>query len=88
MWEFARAVQGLGEACRALGTPVVSGNVSFYNETAGEGAIPPTPTIGMVGLLDDVTKSVRAGFQRADDLVFVFGETREAFVFHGTGGGH
>ena len=77
MWEFARAVQGLGEACRALGTPVVSGNVSFYNETTGEGSIPPTPTIGMVGLLEDVSRSVRAGFQRSGDLVFVLGDTLE-----------
>ena len=53
MEQFVLAVDGISEACRALGTPVVSGNVSFYNETDGR-AILPTPTIGMIGLLDDV----------------------------------
>jgi phosphoribosylformylglycinamidine synthase len=74
MWEFAEAVRGLGDACRALGTPVVSGNVSFYNETAGEGAIPPTPTIGMVGLLDDVSRAVRAHFAAQGDAIVLLGE--------------
>ena len=53
MWEFQQAIAGIRDACLALGTPVVSGNVSFYNETEGRN-IPPTPTIAMVGLLDDV----------------------------------
>jgi phosphoribosylformylglycinamidine synthase len=74
MWEFAEAVRGLGDACRALATPVVSGNVSFYNETAGEGAIPPTPTIGMVGLLDDVSRAVRAHFAAQGDAIVLLGE--------------
>ena len=77
MWEFAEAVRGLGDACRALETPVVSGNVSFYNETEGQGAIPPTPTIGMLGVLSDVEQRVPAGLQGEGDLVFVLGETRE-----------
>ena len=77
MWEFVESVRGLAEACRALGTPVVSGNVSFYNETLGEGAIPPTPTIGMVGLLRDVSRHVRAGFAGCGDAILVLGETRE-----------
>ncbi|HVI94665.1 MAG TPA: phosphoribosylformylglycinamidine synthase subunit PurL, partial [Anaeromyxobacter sp.] len=50
MWQFAECVRGIGDACRALGTPVVSGNVSLYNETEGQGIL-PTPTIGMVGLV-------------------------------------
>jgi phosphoribosylformylglycinamidine synthase len=73
MWEFAESVRGLGDACRALGTPVVSGNVSLYNETAGEGAIPPTPTIGMVGLLEDVTTAVRAHFAAPEDAIVLLG---------------
>jgi len=77
MWEFAEAVRGLGDACRELETPVVSGNVSFYNETSGEGAIPPTPTIGMVGLLEDVETSLVAGFREADSAVIVAGRTLE-----------
>jgi phosphoribosylformylglycinamidine synthase len=76
MWEFAEAVRGMGDACRALGVPITGGNVSFYNETAGEGAIPPTPTIGMVGLLDDVARAVPAAFCAAGDAVILLGETR------------
>ncbi|MFQ5697926.1 MAG: phosphoribosylformylglycinamidine synthase subunit PurL [Myxococcota bacterium] len=76
MWEFIESVRGMGEACRALDTPVVSGNVSFYNETAGEGAIPPTPTIGMLGLLEDARLAVRMPFAREGDRVVLLGETR------------
>ena len=76
MWEFAQAIRGMGEACRALGVPIVSGNVSFYNETAGEGPIPPTPTIGMVGLLDEVSLAVPAAFRMSGDAVVLLGETR------------
>jgi phosphoribosylformylglycinamidine synthase len=54
MWQFQEAVEGMAEACRALGIAVVSGNVSFYNETEGR-AIAPTPVIGMVGLIDDLS---------------------------------
>jgi phosphoribosylformylglycinamidine synthase len=60
-WELIEAVAGLSEACCALGVPVVSGNVSLYNETGGR-AIPPTPTIGMVGLLQDAAKAIPLGF--------------------------
>ncbi len=77
MWEFREAVRGMTEACRALGTPVVSGNVSFYNETAGGPAIPPTPTIGMLGLLEDVSHAVPAAFQAPGDVVLLLGETRD-----------
>ena len=76
MWEFAEAVRGMGDACRALGLPITGGNVSFYNETAGEGAIPPTPTIGLVGLLDDVRRAVPAAFRGPGDDVIFLGETR------------
>jgi phosphoribosylformylglycinamidine synthase len=75
MWEFAEAVRGLGEAARALGTPVVSGNVSFYNETRGR-AIMPTPTIGMVGLLDDVARHAVSHWTREGLAIVLLGETR------------
>ena len=61
MWQLVEAIRGLGDACRTLETPVVSGNVSLYNETDGKG-IKPTPTIGMVGLLPDASKAVEQGF--------------------------
>jgi phosphoribosylformylglycinamidine synthase II len=75
MWEFSRAVDGISEACRALETPVVSGNVSFYNETNGVG-IHPTPTIGMVGLLQDVSLRMEPWFQREGDAIVLLGESR------------
>jgi phosphoribosylformylglycinamidine synthase len=59
MGQFSQVIDGLSEACIALGTPITGGNVSFYNETLGE-AIYPTPTLGIVGILDDVTKAVPA----------------------------
>jgi phosphoribosylformylglycinamidine synthase len=73
MRQFARAIDGIAEACRALDVPIVSGNVSFYNETAGHGAIPPTPTIGMVGLLERADRAVRAGFQAAGQRIALLG---------------
>ncbi len=76
MGQFEASVRGIAEACRAFGIPVVSGNVSFYNETDGR-AIPPTPTIGMVGLLEDVGKRVRMPFQNEGDLVALLGEARD-----------
>ncbi|HWC65797.1 MAG TPA: phosphoribosylformylglycinamidine synthase subunit PurL, partial [Thermoanaerobaculia bacterium] len=76
MEQFALAVEGISEACRALDTPVVSGNVSFYNETEGR-AILPTPTIGMIGLLEDVEKHVSAGFARDGDAIALLGRTRD-----------
>jgi phosphoribosylformylglycinamidine synthase len=76
MWQFKEAVEGITEACIALNTPVTGGNVSFYNETKGE-AIHPTPTIGMVGLLEDVEKRVTQFFKEEGDLVLLLGETQE-----------
>ena len=77
MWEFAEAVRGLGDACRALGTPVVSGNVSFYNETTKDGieAIPPTPTIGMLGVLEDVSRALPAAFVGVGHSIVLLGES-------------
>ena len=70
MWQFAESVRGLSDACRALDTPVVSGNVSLYNETDGQ-AIKPTPMIAMVGLLDDAAATATSGFRAAGDVVAV-----------------
>lgn len=75
-WQFVKATDGLAEAARELDTPVTGGNVSFYNEYNGQ-PIPPTPTIGMVGLLDDLDKRVDSGFKAAGDLVALVGRTKE-----------
>jgi phosphoribosylformylglycinamidine synthase len=76
MWQFQHAVAGMRDACLALGLAVVSGNVSFYNETEGK-AIPPTPTVATVGILADVTQHVTQWFKNAGDFVVLLGETRE-----------
>jgi len=76
MWQFSESVDGIAEACRVLEIPVVSGNVSFYNETEGKG-IYPTPTIGMVGIIDDVRVATHAFFQREGDLLILLGRNGE-----------
>ena len=76
MWQFAEATRGLGDAARALGTPVISGNVSFYNETAGR-PIHPTPTIAMVGLLEPWERHAVSHFPEAGLAILLLGETRE-----------
>jgi len=76
MWQFIECVRGIGDACRALHTPVIGGNVSFYNETKGY-AIYPTPTIGMVGLLEDARMYLTQGFKDAGDIIVLLGETKE-----------
>jgi phosphoribosylformylglycinamidine synthase II len=72
MGQFARAVIGIGDACRALGFPIVSGNVSLYNETNGQGIL-PTPTIGGVGLIRDWSRMARIGFAAEGELILLFG---------------
>ncbi len=74
-WQFAKCIEGLAEACRALDTPVVSGNVSFYNENP-KGAIDPTPLVGMVGVIDDVAKHVTQEFKREGDAIVLLGACR------------
>ncbi len=76
MWSFSEVVDGMGEACRALQTPVVSGNVSFYNETEGRGIL-PTPVIGMVGLIEDVKRAVSPGFKKEGDVIALLGATHD-----------
>ncbi len=76
MWQFSECIRGISEACLALGTPVVSGNVSFYNETEGR-AIYPTPTIGMVGILDREDAGRDLYFPDAKLDIVLLGETRD-----------
>ena len=76
MWSFSEVVDGMAEACRAFQTPVVSGNVSFYNETEGRGIL-PTPVIGMVGLIEDVRRMVQPGFKHEGDVVALLGVTED-----------
>ena len=76
MWSFSEVIDGMAEACRAFETPVVSGNVSFYNETEGRGIL-PTPVIGMVGLIEDVKRAVLPGFKKAGDVIALLGTTQD-----------
>ena len=73
-FQFTEAVRGIGDACRAFDTPVTGGNVSLYNESP-TGAIDPTPTVGLVGLLEDVTTRIPSGFQQTGDLIGLLGST-------------
>jgi phosphoribosylformylglycinamidine synthase len=75
MWQFARAVEGIGAACRALDIPITGGNVSLYNETDRRGVL-PTPVLGVVGLLEDATRVVRRAFRAEGDAVVLLGRTR------------
>ncbi len=75
MGQFVHCVRGIAEACKALDFPVVSGNVSLYNETNGRGIL-PTPTIGGVGLLDDLSKSATLAFKREGEEILLIGETK------------
>ncbi len=74
-YQFTEACRGMGDACRAFETPVTGGNVSFYNESP-TGAIAPTPTVGMVGLLEDLSCRVPSHFQQPGDAVFLAGDTK------------
>ncbi|HEY3267876.1 MAG TPA: phosphoribosylformylglycinamidine synthase subunit PurL [Armatimonadota bacterium] len=71
-WQFEQAVKGMAAICEEWSIPIVSGNVSFYNETP-DGSILPTPAIGMVGILNDVTKRAEMGFQREGDIIMTLG---------------
>jgi phosphoribosylformylglycinamidine synthase len=74
-FQFREACRGIADACRAFDTPVTGGNVSFYNESP-TGAVDPTPTVGMVGLLADITRRAGSHFLVPDDLVCIVGHTR------------
>ena len=93
MWQFAEATRGLAEGCRELGIPVTGGNVSLYNQT-GKTAILPTPVVGVLGVIDDVTRRTRSGFVAEGRQIYLLGTTGEelsgsewAHVVHGHLGG-
>jgi len=70
MWQFSEAIDGISEACTALGTPITGGNVSFYNETLGK-SIYPTPVIGVLGILDDASRVMKIAFRNPADVIFL-----------------
>jgi phosphoribosylformylglycinamidine synthase len=82
-YQLAECIEGMAEACEALRTPVVSGNVSLFNET-DRGAIYPTPTVGMVGVLEDVNRHATPAFKREGDMVVILGEPYGTFTFAGS----
>jgi len=75
-YQFVHAIQGMGEACRKLDTPVTGGNVSFYNQNP-DGAVYPTPTIGMVGVLDSVKDKMTLDFKEEGDIIFLLGKSND-----------
>ncbi|WP_349409293.1 phosphoribosylformylglycinamidine synthase subunit PurL [Pseudalkalibacillus sp. SCS-8] len=77
-WQLEKAVEGMSEACRTLSTPVISGNVSLYNETKGV-AVYPTPVVGMVGLVHDLDHVTTQVFKAAGDVIYMIGETKPEF---------
>ncbi len=74
-WQFEKCIEGLSAACKVLNTPVISGNVSFYNENP-KGAVDPTPIVGMVGLIKEADKYVTQDFKNENDLVVLLGENK------------
>ena len=74
MWQFGQAVDGLADACLALGVPVTGGNVSFYNQT-GDVPIFPTPVVGVLGIIDDVARRIPSGWQDAGENIYLLGVT-------------
>jgi phosphoribosylformylglycinamidine synthase len=93
MWQFREAVKGVAEGCKTLGIPVTGGNVSFYNQT-GDVAIHPTPVIGVLGVMDDVSRRTPSGWKKPGQVIYLLGTTREeldggewAHVVHGHLGG-
>ena len=74
-WQFVNAIKGMGKACRKFQTPVTGGNVSFYNQSSDEGPVFPTPTIGMLGVLQSKSHRMTLDFKRAGDSIFLIGES-------------
>jgi phosphoribosylformylglycinamidine synthase subunit PurL len=80
MWQFSQAIDGIGEACTALGTPITGGNVSFYNETLGK-SIYPTPVIGILGILDDASKVLKIAFRNEGDIIVLLNGANSSGAF-------
>ena len=76
-WQFVEAVQGMGEACRRFSTPVTGGNVSFYNQSSDDGPVFPTPTIGMLGLMDNPDHRLTLNFKNEGDTIYLIGRSEE-----------
>ena len=74
-WQFVSAIKGMSEACTKFETPVTGGNVSFYNQSTDDGPVFPTPTIGMLGVLDDLNTLMTSDFKTPGDLIYLIGET-------------
>jgi phosphoribosylformylglycinamidine synthase II len=74
-WQFVSAIKGMGDACRKFETPVTGGNVSFYNQSADGGSVFPTPTIGMLGVMEDTENIMTADFKQPGDLIYLIGES-------------
>ena len=75
-WQFVGAIKGMGEACRKFETPVTGGNVSFYNQSTDDGPVFPTPTIGMLGVLDNIDNIMTADFKQPGDFIYLIGESQ------------
>ncbi len=89
-WQFVQAIKGMGKACRKFHTPVTGGNVSFYNQSSDEGPVFPTPTIGMLGVLQSKSNRMTLDFKKAGDIIFMIGESVDdiacseyLYSFHG-----
>ncbi|UOQ92013.1 phosphoribosylformylglycinamidine synthase subunit PurL [Halobacillus shinanisalinarum] len=78
-WQMEKSVEGMSRACTVLGTPVISGNVSLYNESFGGQAIYPTPVVGMVGLIEQTEHITRSSMKQPGDLIYIIGETKPEF---------
>lgn len=76
-WQFVNAIQGMGKACEAFDTPVTGGNVSFYNQSTEGGAVFPTPTIGMIGVVEEKDLVMTLDFKKSGDKIYVIGEMKE-----------
>lgn len=75
-WQFVGSIKGMKKACEKFGTPVTGGNVSFYNQSSYEGPVHPTPTIGMLGLMDDVSNRMTLHFKNAGDHIYLVGQSK------------
>lgn len=89
-WQFVQAIKGMGKACRKFQTPVTGGNVSFYNQSSDEGPVFPTPTIGMLGVLENKNSRMTLDFKNEGDAIFMIGESKNdinsseyLYSFHG-----
>jgi phosphoribosylformylglycinamidine synthase len=76
-WQFVGAIKGMKRGCEKFGTPVTGGNVSFYNQSSDEGPVFPTPTIGMLGVMDGLEKRLSLAFQNKGDLIYLVGKSKD-----------